>query len=165
MFDIGFWELAIIFVVALLVVGPQRLPGLVRSAVYWLRRARQMTDDVKTEISAELDKAEDLKRLMEEQADIVKRAEQEFKQAMDVDADKTDSDVKEKKAEAKAEIQPESETPAKLPESKAESEAAVTPPPRPRAIPASNSAPRLRPQQENVEPVSVAAEVKDETKS
>jgi sec-independent protein translocase protein TatB len=30
MFDIGFWEIALVLVVALVVVGPERLPGLVR---------------------------------------------------------------------------------------------------------------------------------------
>ncbi|MDH5544067.1 MAG: Sec-independent protein translocase protein TatB [Gammaproteobacteria bacterium] len=73
MFDIGFWELCLIGVVALVVVGPERLPGLIKSTGYWLGRARQMAANVKSEIQSEVDKAEQLKRLMEEQEEIVKR--------------------------------------------------------------------------------------------
>ena len=39
MFDIGFWELTIIGVVALLVIGPERLPRVARTAGLWLGRA------------------------------------------------------------------------------------------------------------------------------
>jgi sec-independent protein translocase protein TatB len=35
MFDIGFWELTIIGVVALLVIGPDKLPGIARTAGMW----------------------------------------------------------------------------------------------------------------------------------
>ncbi len=73
MFDIGFWEITLICVVALLVVGPERFPGLVRGAGYWLGRFRQMASNMKAEFQAELDKAEQLKSLMEEQEEILKR--------------------------------------------------------------------------------------------
>ncbi len=73
MFDIGFWEITLICVVALLVVGPERFPGLVRGAGYWLGRFRQMASNMKAEFQAELDKAEQLKRLMEEQEEIMQR--------------------------------------------------------------------------------------------
>ena len=43
MFDIGFWELIIIAVVALLVFGPERLPELARTAGKWLGRLRSET--------------------------------------------------------------------------------------------------------------------------
>lgn len=62
MFDIGFWELAIIGVVALLVFGPERLPELARTAGRWIARARQMAWSVKNEIERELD-LEELRRL------------------------------------------------------------------------------------------------------
>ena len=40
MFDIGFWELMLVFVIALVVLGPERLPGAARQAGLWVRRIR-----------------------------------------------------------------------------------------------------------------------------
>ncbi|MEZ5578150.1 MAG: Sec-independent protein translocase protein TatB [Candidatus Competibacteraceae bacterium] len=54
MFEIGFWELALIGVVAMIVVGPERLPGLARTAGLWLGKARRMLADVKAEVDREL---------------------------------------------------------------------------------------------------------------
>ena len=67
MFDIGFWELALIAVVALLVVGPERLPRLARTAGLWLGRARRFVGSVKADIEQEL-RAEELKRILDQQA-------------------------------------------------------------------------------------------------
>ena len=44
MFDIGFLELVVVGVVALLVVGPERLPKLARTAGLWMGRARPVND-------------------------------------------------------------------------------------------------------------------------
>ncbi|MCP4996746.1 MAG: twin-arginine translocase subunit TatB [Gammaproteobacteria bacterium] len=66
MFDIGFWELMIIGLVALLVVGPERLPKLAYTAGKWLGKGRAMVGSIKTEIDREM-KAEELKRIVEEQ--------------------------------------------------------------------------------------------------
>ena len=67
MFDIGFLELLLIGVVALLVVGPERLPRLARTAGLWVGRGRRMLSSVKAEIDREL-KAEELKQTLEKQA-------------------------------------------------------------------------------------------------
>ena len=61
MFDVGFSELLIIAVVALLVLGPERLPRAARFAGLWVRRARAQWYSVKSELEREL-AAEDLKR-------------------------------------------------------------------------------------------------------
>ncbi len=66
MFDVGFWELMILGLVALLVVGPERLPKLAYTAGKWLGKGRSMIQQVKTEIDKEI-KAEELKELLEEQ--------------------------------------------------------------------------------------------------
>lgn len=55
MFDIGFWELAVLAVVALLVVGPERLPKLVRDGGRWLRAVRRFVTETRYEIERELD--------------------------------------------------------------------------------------------------------------
>ncbi len=55
MFDIGFWELAVLAVVALLVVGPERLPQLVRDGGRWVRAVRRFVTETRYEIERELD--------------------------------------------------------------------------------------------------------------
>ncbi|MEO0435891.1 MAG: Sec-independent protein translocase protein TatB [Pseudomonadota bacterium] len=54
MFDIGFAELVIIGVVALLVIGPERLPGAIRTASAWLNRFRRGFNQIKQEVQQEL---------------------------------------------------------------------------------------------------------------
>ena len=54
MFDVGFSELLIIAVVALLVLGPERLPKAARFAGLWVRKARAQWYSVKAELEREL---------------------------------------------------------------------------------------------------------------
>jgi len=53
MFDIGFWELAVIGVVALLVVGPERMPGLIRTAGQWAGKVQRVARQLRYEIERE----------------------------------------------------------------------------------------------------------------
>ena len=53
MFDIGFWELAIIGVVALLVIGPERMPEMVRTIGQWVGQFQRLISNLKREIEAE----------------------------------------------------------------------------------------------------------------
>lgn len=64
MLDIGSWEFLIVIVIALLVVGPKELPGLIKTVSQWVRRARELArefqgglEDIARE--AELDKVKD----------------------------------------------------------------------------------------------------------
>lgn len=50
MFDIGFWELLVIGIIALLVLGPERLPGAVRSTLKTIRSVRNMASGFKNEV-------------------------------------------------------------------------------------------------------------------
>ena len=54
MFDIGFAELILIGVVALLVIGPERLPEAIRTASMWLNRIRRGFNEIKQEVQQEL---------------------------------------------------------------------------------------------------------------
>lgn len=54
MFDIGFSELVMIGIVALIVIGPERLPKVARVAGMWVGRARRTLASVKQEIDREL---------------------------------------------------------------------------------------------------------------
>ena len=58
MFDIGFWEIAVIAAIMLVVLGPERLPGVARTAGFWLSKLRRMVNDVKSEVKKEMDAAE-----------------------------------------------------------------------------------------------------------
>lgn len=54
MFDIGFWELVLISVVALVVLGPERLPHAIRSVAKFVATAKGMANSVKEELTQEL---------------------------------------------------------------------------------------------------------------
>ncbi|MEZ9655593.1 Sec-independent protein translocase protein TatB [Vibrio splendidus] len=54
MFDIGFWELVLISVVGLVVLGPERLPVAIRSVSKFIGQAKSMANSVKDELSHEL---------------------------------------------------------------------------------------------------------------
>jgi len=75
MFDIGFSELLVIALVALVVLGPERLPGAARVAGTWLRRARLQWQAVKSELEHEL-ADEDMRRS-------ILRARDELREAQD----------------------------------------------------------------------------------
>lgn len=54
MFDIGFPELMLVSIVALLVIGPERLPETIRSIMLWIGRIRRTFTNIKTELEQEL---------------------------------------------------------------------------------------------------------------
>jgi sec-independent protein translocase protein TatB len=65
MFDFSFGELALIGTVALVVLGPERLPKVARTAGEWLGKAQRYVSQVKSDINREMELAE-LKKLQEE---------------------------------------------------------------------------------------------------
>lgn len=54
MFDVGFWELFVIALIALVVLGPERLPELARTIGLWLGRARAALYSVRQEVEREI---------------------------------------------------------------------------------------------------------------
>ncbi|MCU0735225.1 MAG: Sec-independent protein translocase protein TatB [Methylotetracoccus sp.] len=54
MFDVGFWEMMLVGIVALLAFGPERLPRVARETALWVRKARSMVASVKQDIDHEL---------------------------------------------------------------------------------------------------------------
>jgi sec-independent protein translocase protein TatB len=75
MFDIGFSELLVIALVALVVLGPERLPKAARMAGMWMRRARMQWQAVKSELENEL-ADEDMRRS-------ILRAREELREAQE----------------------------------------------------------------------------------
>jgi len=66
MFDIGFMELVLIAVVSLIVIGPERLPGAIRTATLWIGRAKRSFNQVKSEIEREINTDEIRRQLHNE---------------------------------------------------------------------------------------------------
>jgi sec-independent protein translocase protein TatB len=69
MFDIGFWEIIFILVISLLVVGPERLPRIARTAGLWVGKMRGFVASVKADIDQEL-ATEELKKTLAKQASV-----------------------------------------------------------------------------------------------
>ena len=115
MFDIGFWELALIGVVALLVVGPDRLPALARTVGLWVGRIRRyvgtVRDDIEREIQADelrsmlkkSDELNPLKDVIEETTSTIKDANKEI-----ADVEKQADDLMSAASESKPKNKPES---------------------------------------------------------
>ncbi len=82
MFDIGFTELVLIAVVSLLVIGPERLPGAIRTASAWLHRFKRGFNDIRREVEQELHNDSVLAELRKARDEIkagVASAEQDLK--------------------------------------------------------------------------------------
>jgi sec-independent protein translocase protein TatB len=94
MFDVGFFELLLLGVVALLVIGPERLPKVARTAGMWIGRGRRMLQSVKADIEQEL-RAEELRRILKEQAgsNAVHEIIEETRESLDVVRKETESVV------------------------------------------------------------------------
>jgi sec-independent protein translocase protein TatB len=74
MFDVGFSELVVIALVALIVIGPERLPKVARTAGHLLGRLQRYVNDVKADINREM-QLDELKKLQSQVAEQVKSLE------------------------------------------------------------------------------------------
>jgi sec-independent protein translocase protein TatB len=90
MFDIGFWEIIFIMVVLLLVVGPERLPRVARTAGLWLGKIRGFVTSVKADIDREL-AADELKKVLKKQTSAPELEEiiEETRQKLSIGNDST----------------------------------------------------------------------------
>ena len=84
MFDIGFLELVLVAVIALLVLGPERLPGAARSAGLFFGKIRRMTSQFTSEIDKQL-KAEEFREKLRKEGDTlgVEHIQGTVRQALD----------------------------------------------------------------------------------
>ena len=74
MFDLGFSELLVIAVVALIVLGPERLPRAAQFVGVWVRRARTQWSSVKDELERDM-AADEFKRSLQETRDALRDTE------------------------------------------------------------------------------------------
>jgi sec-independent protein translocase protein TatB len=74
MFDIGFSEMVVLAVVALVVLGPERLPKVAKQAGAWMGKLRRYVDDVKSDINRQMELTE-LRNLKSQLTDAAKDIE------------------------------------------------------------------------------------------
>lgn len=88
MFDIGFPELIIVSIVALLILGPERLPEALRTLGLWMGRLRRSFTAVKTELEKELG-MDDIRRQLHNESvmEEMKRIEDEVRNSLDTDSE------------------------------------------------------------------------------
>ena len=117
MFDIGFSELVVIGVVALIVIGPERLPRVARTLGHLAGRLQRYVSDVKSDISREME-LEDLRKMR----DSMQQAASSFESSVKGELNKTESELNQSveslMQDKPVEAKPKSED-VKPPESKA----------------------------------------------
>ncbi len=69
MFDIGFWELCLVGLISLLVIGPQQLPKVARIIGFWLGKINHLSSQFKDEIQEELHQ-EEVQQFINKQNDL-----------------------------------------------------------------------------------------------
>jgi sec-independent protein translocase protein TatB len=97
MFDIGFSEIVVIAVVALIVLGPERLPRAARTMGHLFGRLQRYVNDVKADINREME-LEELKKLQAE----VKSAAQELESSVSSAASSVESGMRDVEAQLNA---------------------------------------------------------------
>jgi len=112
MFDIGFSELLVIGIVALIVIGPQKLPRVARTVGHLLGRLQRYVADVKADINREIE-LEELRKMR----DSMQKAASEMQTAVDSELHQTADELNKAAASAAGETQPAPEA-AKAPEQK-----------------------------------------------
>ena len=97
MFDFGFWEMVMILVVALLVVGPQRLPQLARTTGLWVGKIKRMAVNLREELEEEIEAAELKQMLTQQQAEIneLRGMLKTTRTEMEAEANQTRAELKE----------------------------------------------------------------------
>jgi len=93
MFDVGFWEILFILVLALVVIGPERLPGAARKAGFFIGKARRYIEGVRSEVESELDVGE-FKRMLHNQEVQINELQQQLKAGADDISAGVQADVK-----------------------------------------------------------------------
>src|SRR5258706_6043019 len=88
MFDIGFSELLVIGVVALIVIGPQKLPRVARTVGHLVGRMQRYVSDVKADINREIE-LEELRKMR----DSMEEAASEMQTAVGTELTQTDDDL------------------------------------------------------------------------
>lgn len=79
MFDIGFWELGIIAIVALLVIGPEKLPEFAYGVGQWVGKIQRLVGQAKFELEREV-RASELEKVIKEQEKLINHMKSDIEQ-------------------------------------------------------------------------------------
>ncbi|HEV8095477.1 MAG TPA: Sec-independent protein translocase protein TatB [Burkholderiales bacterium] len=107
MFDIGFSELLVIGVVALIVIGPERLPRVARTIGHLMGRMQRYVADVKADIDREVE-LEELRKMR----DSVQQAATNIESSVQSELNKAETELNQAAAAASGEVSPAPEQPA-----------------------------------------------------
>jgi sec-independent protein translocase protein TatB len=125
MFDIAFSELLLIGVIALIVIGPQKLPRMARTVGHLLGRLQRYVSDVKADINREIE-LDELRKMR----DSMQEAASSFESSVKSELDKTETDLN-KSVEAVVEDKPAQAKPAEAQPAQAQPGETKTEEPRP----------------------------------
>ncbi len=137
MFDMGFTEMMLIGIVALVVIGPERLPGVARTAGKYFARLRNFMMNVRADVESEL-KADELREMFESQQKELQSLKEEVS---DVGKDIGLSDIKDELSDIASSIDDARPTTDPEPEAREKSRAEA----KPRAKAATKSKSRVKP--------------------
>lgn len=112
MFDIGFFEVCLIGVIALLVIGPEKLPKVARTTGLWMGKIQGLVKTVKHQVDEQV-RMEELKQSIQQQADSLENK-------LNISLHSADSQINEAVTELNDSIQqtPHSEKPSPAPSTK-----------------------------------------------
>ncbi len=123
MFDIGFSELLVIGIVALVVIGPEKLPKVARTLGHLLGRAQRYVNDVKSDINREI-QLDELKKLQSQVSESARSLEASVRSeydaarsAIEAPVEEVRSAVADLESSASQPISAAAESPASLPDS------------------------------------------------
>jgi sec-independent protein translocase protein TatB len=131
MFDIGFSELMVIGVVALIVIGPERLPKVARTLGHLFGRMQRYVNDVKADISREM-QLDELRKLQSS----MQEAARSFETTVTQEANATESELRKIAQEANPTALPTSASAPALPDAASAPSAPSTDVPAQAATPA-----------------------------
>lgn len=97
MFDIGFSELILVFIVGLIVLGPQRMPVAIRTVMKWVRTIRGLAANVQNELTQELK--------LQELQESIKKAESLNLKSLSPELAQTVEDLKQSADKMKSELE------------------------------------------------------------
>lgn len=108
MFDVGFVELMLIGIVGLVIIGPERLPGVARTLGKYVGKLRRFMTNVKADVESEL-RADELREILKQQQNSlqsVKKAVDEVDKEINASVNDMEQDI-DKLAETGSEVKPE----------------------------------------------------------
>jgi sec-independent protein translocase protein TatB len=114
MFDFSFAEMLVVGVVALIVIGPERLPSVARKAGTYVARLRRFVSNVRTDVEREL-RTDELQRMLKQQQDelqSLKDVVNETRHDADLDSIKKNVEQVVNEVKAEAEVDSTPSTPA-----------------------------------------------------